>query len=314
MSVISIDGKSLAWLRARALPKEPKAKAFILSSDGGGARGIVPARFVERLTHLAPSLLHGTSIFTGTSTGGLLALGYAAGLGPERMRRLYQENVGAIFKRRPFGGLWGARYSADGLRRIVQETFGDKRVGELERFILVPAYDLDYPATRPRSGRAKFFKSFADDDVRVKDVALATTAAPTYFPAHAGYVDGGIVANNPATCALAQALEWGWAPEQVHILSIGTGRSPSWIAGQDNDWGSLRWAPKLPGLMIDAVAGVAEYQLRQVLGERAHHRLEVELPRDIALDDVNALDELVALADRVDLAPTLRWLEEAGWA
>lgn len=286
----------------------------ILSFDGGGVRGAFAARLLARLADAYPELLYRTALFAGTSTGGLIALGLARGLGPNALVRLYRDHAGEIFQRRPLGGFFGAKYRPDGLRRIVADLFRDRTLGELERDVLVPTFDLDAPATdaRPRSGKAKFFESRGDAGAMAFDVAMATSAAPTFFPAHKGYVDGGVVANNPAACAAAQARTWGVPREQLRVLSIGTGFSPSFIEGDDNDWGFLRWAPRVVPLVLDGVSGVADYQLRQLLGPQ-YFRLDGVLPREVELDDAGAVSDLVAWADRVDLSPAVRWLQQGGW-
>lgn len=284
----------------------------IISFDGGGVRGVFSARLLQRVVRRYPELLAHTVLYAGTSTGGIIALGLAAGLGPSALVRLYQENAKAIFKRRLLGGLWGAKYDPKPLRTILEEVHGDRRLGSLNAYVLIPTYDLDAPETlgRPRTGKPKFFESVGDAQAKVVDVALATSAAPTYFPAHHGFIDGGVIANNPAACAAAQARLWGAGREQLRVLSIGTGLSPSFIEGLANDWGLVQWAPRVPGLLVDGPAGVMHTLCDQLLSEQ-YHRLDGTLPRNIALDDVDAVEELVALADAVDLEPTIRWLQRS---
>lgn len=286
----------------------------VLTFDGGGVRGVFSARLLERLTARVPTLVHETMLLAGTSTGGILALGLAHGLSPAALVRLYRDHARRIFDKRTLGGVWGSKYSSEGLRAVLEETFGAVTLGELQRWVMVPTLDLDAPATdhRPRSAKAKFFESLGDPGAKVVDVALATSAAPTYFPSHAGFVDGGLVANCPASHAAAQALAWGAPREQLRVLSIGTGQSPSYIEGDALNWGLLRWAPKIPGLAIDGPAGVSDYLCRQLLGDQ-YHRLDAILPRPVELDAADEVDELIAMADAVDLDPVVAWLQASGW-
>ncbi|HRE25738.1 MAG TPA: hypothetical protein PK954_03810, partial [Anaerolineales bacterium] len=112
-----------------------------------------------------------------------------------------------------------------------------------------------------------------DTDARelAVDVALRTSAAPTYFPIVDGFVDGGVIANNPSMCALAQALDpkrgAGQALADVRILSLGTGQNQEFIETDDTDWGLAQWMPHLVGVMIDGAMDLANYQCRQILGE-----------------------------------------------
>ena len=106
---------------------------------------------------------------------------------------------------------------------------------------------------------------------RVVDVALRTSAAPTYFPAYQGYVDGGVVANNPSMAAVAQALDGraaGRPLTDLVLLSIGAGTEPKFIKGRKVDWGWGQWARPLISMMISGVMGVADFQCRQLLGDR----------------------------------------------
>jgi patatin-like phospholipase/acyl hydrolase len=100
------------------------------------------------------------------------------------------------------------------------------------------------------------------------DVALYTSAAPTYFPTYRGYVDGGVVSNNPSMCAVAQALEPTTGKQKlrdIRVLSMGTGYNPKYITAENEDWGFIEWAPHLISLMLEGSMGLADYQCRQLL-------------------------------------------------
>ena len=142
------------------------------------------------------------------------------------------------------------------------------------------------------------------------DVALRTSAAPSYFPLYQGYIDGGVVAGNPSMAALAQALEpttGRQTQSDVTLLSVGTGRNTHYLTAQNNDWGWLQWAPHLIDIMLDGNSGVADYECRQLLGAR-YHRLNPLLPERINLDDISKIPRLAEIAARVTLEPTLDWL------
>lgn len=286
----------------------------IVAIEGGGVKGGYAARVIRRVAKARPNFFARTSLMAGTSTGAILALALAHGLTPAECEALYVEHAGSIFRKKPFGGFWGAKYSADGLRKVLEDTFGKTQLRQLDRHVIAVSYDLDAPATQtmPRGGRPRIFEPVDDGRELVVDVALASSAAPTYFPAHQSrYIDGGLVANNPVSCAVVEALRLGVPPERLRILSIGTGFVPHVIKG--GNYGIVRWALKgIIDIAINGSAGVHETNIGTVFGKNAHN-LESQLPRDIELDEVAALPELLAAADAVDLAPTLKWLDESGW-
>lgn len=232
--------------RRIALPW-PKDRDFrILSIDGGGIRGIYPAVF---LAGLEQRYLGGKSVgryfdlITGASTGGILAVGLGAGIQAVKLRDLYVDRGCEIFPpvkpkvlktiaqalrtaRRYF------RYSYDrqALTNILQETLGDRKFGEAETRLCIPAFDGRY-------GEVYIFKTPHHPDYRIDahermtKVAAATTAAPIFFQpfVDGGYtfVDGGVWANNPIMIALVDALScFEVERERVRILSLGCGEDP----------------------------------------------------------------------------------------
>jgi patatin-like phospholipase/acyl hydrolase len=294
----------------------------ILALDGGGIRGLLTAVLLERLELEVPGFLERVDLFAGTSTGGILALALAAGRSPSDMIALYRRRGRAVFagplldRLGDLGGLRGARYDARPLARALGEVFGDARLADLPRRVLVPAFDLDNEGAggAPRHWKPKFFHNFpgpgGDGAERIVDVAMRTSAAPTYFPSWQGYIDGGVVANNPAMAALAQALDRGTGGRrlgEVRLLSLGTGTNPQYIRGERLDWGLVAWARPILDVMMDGMMGVADYQCARLLGAR-YHRLAPFLPRRIAMDDVGRLGALERLACAVDLAPTANWV------
>lgn len=150
-------------------------------------------------------------------------------------------------------------------------------------------------------------------DTPVRDVLLQSTAAPTYFPVYKGCVDGGVMANAPCLVALTTAIECGRIGKMADVcmLSIGTGIWPSNLNGygENADLGKLQWIPNLATLMIDSSVEIATTCCRQLLGRKGFHRIQPCLPRYIALHDYLAFDELVKLAEQVDLSTTFAWIE-----
>lgn len=299
----------------------------VVSIDGGGIRGIVTTILLQRIVAEPgfEKVLDRTDFFAGTSTGGLLALALAHGIPLDTIRDTYVRRGPKIFDDSwlddlvDLGKLRGADYSIKNLRKVTRDLFGDTTLGQLRRRVLVTAFDLDNGDTTHRTWKPKLFHNFPGKDndraQLARDVALYTAAAPTYFPSVDGYIDGGVYASNPAMCALAQTRDRRYAPtpglDEVRLLSLGTGTSLQYIRGQVKNWGYAQWLKPLVSLMLDGTAGIADYQCRQILGDR-YSRLAPEFPQGvkIPMDGVKKIPWMIDFAKHVDLGPTLAWLEE----
>lgn len=312
------------------------AKFRILSFDGGGIRGLLTAVLLDRLLTAYPKLLQARddviTMFAGTSTGGILALGLAADLTPDKIRDLYVLNGKLIFDASwlrdvvEIGGLSGSKYDNTNLKQVLQETFGGLKLKDLKARVLIASFQLDNedPDPSKRTWSPKFFHNFpgedSDGESLVVDVAMDTSAAPTYFPSYEGYIDGGVIANNPSMAALAQALDSRNPPaehaslDEIQLLSLGTGASLQYIAGGNLDWGDAQWIRPLLNIMMDGSVGVADFQCNQLLGDR-YARLEPVFPSGKAypMDDVSKIVDLMDFAKSVDLRSTTGWLNKVGW-
>lgn len=302
----------------------------ILSLDGGGLRGLITARMLQRL-NARPAIagwLDKADLIAGTSTGGILALGLAAGKTPQQIADLYKIKGPDIFDDSlldnvlDLGRTIGAEYSSRVLRKELRAIFGATTLAQLGRKVTIPTFDLDNEATgaNERTWKPKIFHNFSgpdsDGEFLAADIALYTSAAPTYFPSADGYIDGGVFANNPSLVALAQAIsQQNKAAERANIddvvlLSVGTGKSLNYIKGKTLDWGYAQWVKPLITILMDGVAGIADYQASQLLGER-YRRLEIifDESESIALDAVNKLDRMDQIGSSVDLSDTAQWIQ-----
>jgi Patatin-like phospholipase len=297
----------------------------ILALDGGGIRGLYTAVLLDRLSEQVPGFTDRADMLAGTSTGGILALGLARRIAIKNLIALYQNNGNAIFSRtlwheiRDLGDLTGSKYDDDDLIRIIRATLGEGTLDDLlPRHVLIPSFDLDNEAAPPaaRMWKPKFFHNFegadSDGQEKIADVALRTSAAPTYFPAYQGYVDGGVVANNPAMAALAQAIDPETGGQQLtdlRIFSVGTGLTPQFVSSGDRlDWGLAQWAPVLANMMIEGMMGVADYECGRLLGNK-YFRLGPVLPAPVPLDCADKIPSLIAYAQAVDITDAVTWLK-----
>lgn len=306
------------------------AKYRILCLDGGGLRGLITARLLARLNaHPQVAGWLGTvDLFAGTSTGGILALGLACGKTPEEICTVYKERGGVIFddsiwdNLRDLGKTVGADYSSKGLKAELKAVFGDLKLRDITRKVAIPTFDLDNEeVAAKRTWKPKIFHNFqgadSDGEQLVAHIAQYTSSAPTYFPSADGYIDGGVYANNPSIVALAQAISRRNQPaeraalDEVVMLSLGTGVSLTYIKGQTLDWGYAQWAQPLINVLMDGVAGISDYQARQLLDDR-YHRLQIVFkPNEtIALDAVDKLERMDEIATGHPLQETVDWLRD----
>jgi patatin-like phospholipase/acyl hydrolase len=283
----------------------------ILSIDGGGILGLIPAMILAdieaRAGRPAAELF---DLVAGTSTGGIIACAVAAGIPARDVVALYRERGRQIFSK-SFGhrlatgfGLWGPQYGAAGIETALAAVFGDRRLSGCAVELLVPAYDIE--ARTPHLFKSLKAQDYAWRDYHLRDVCRATSAAPTYFPParitslagdEAAFVDGGLYANNPAACALAQAAKAGRL-DNVVMVSLGTGQiERPYLYDMARRWGLAKWVRPLLDCMFDGQADTAAHQCQALLGDQMV-RIQPALPGELAMDDASpkALATLEAIA------------------
>jgi len=301
----------------------------VLSLDGGGIRGLITVILLQRLCKESglESWLNHVDLVAGTSTGGLLALAIAKGLDLQVIRELYETKGRDVFDDSwlddviDLGTIIGAEYDNKKLTRELRRILGNSTLGQLQRHVLITTFDLDNEATdaNKRTWKPKLFHNIPgqgnDAGWLAYKVGLYTSAAPTYFPAVDGFIDGGVFATNPSMCALAQTQDSRNAEHpplsEVALLSLGTGTSLTYIKGKNLDWGYAQWVKPLITLMLDGVGGIADYQCKQILGNR-YHRLAPTFPAGVSIqmDDVKRMPEMVEFANKVAIENTVTWLKE----
>lgn len=292
----------------------------VLSLDGGGIKGVLQAAILARLEHARPGFVAQFDMLAGTSVGGLIALGLAAGLSAEDVCSMLVGYGKRIFRpklsRRLLGlfGATGPLYDATALRRALYGSLPDRNVllGDLETDVFVPAFQLDNRAESGRRWSPKFFHNVVGEDSdgaeRLIDVAMRTSAAPIYFPSFGRYIDGGMAANNPAAAAIWQTQDRRNARQialaEVMVLSIGSGVPHQWIEGSHLQWGALQYGTRLFDMMMDASSQTMSYGADKMLGDR-YLRLQPQLERSVGLAEVDAIPFLIDTANAVLLDPIL---------
>jgi patatin-like phospholipase/acyl hydrolase len=279
----------------------------ILSLDGGGIRGVFSAAILAAIEEdLGVRLTDHFDLIAGTSTGGIIALGLGLGLRPADILAFYTEYGRRIFRNRLRlrSALWWfwRKYRAAALETALRATFGDRGFGESAKRLVIPSYNVgDDDVYIFRTAHAERLRR--DYRVPAWKVALATSAAPTYFPAcrevdGLRLIDGGVWANNPAMVAIIEAVgTLGVRVDGIRLLSIGTYdavvRRPRLL----DRGGALAWARTAPDILLRSGSIAVNNQAKFLLGKDNVLRIDPRVPaRDATIDGVSGLDALIARA------------------
>lgn len=208
----------------------------ILCLSGGGFMGFYSALLLAEIeARIEGPVADRFDMIAGTSIGGIIGLGLAAGVPAREIVSSFERHGEAIFSGRNapksphelafdvLRFIRGAKYTSDALNATIREILGEMRMGDLGTQVLIPAVDID-------AGRPHLFRGPGcpkSKNIRALDVALATSAAPTIFPMHVidgvHYADGGVFAQSPDVLALTEAkARLGQRDEDIAMLSIGT--------------------------------------------------------------------------------------------
>ena len=279
----------------------PKTPRRVLSIDGGGIRGIIPALVLAHLEqHTGKPCSELFDLMVGTSTGGMLALGLSIDDGhgkalftAQQLVKLYDEHGAEIFEQslwrkvRSVGGILEEAYSHEALEKILDRYFGERALSECGVPTMVTSYDIQHR-------RTVFLKSWHSDHsgLLCREAARATSAAPTYFePANLEWasetrtlIDGGVFINSPSVSAYAEARKL-FPDEEIAMLSIGTGELTRAIPYEAaKTWGSALWVMSLLDCMLDGASKAADHQMRLFLGA---NYLRLQTPLNYASDDMD---------------------------
>lgn len=204
--------------------EEIKKRPFkILCIDGGGIKGLYSARLLSLLeSEFHTQIKDQFDLVCGTSTGGIIALAASCGIAMSDVVSFYKDKGPYIFfQRRKLipcyktylkikQALWRSKYSSKRLKKSLVEVFGSRKIKESQTLLCIPSLNLG-------TGQPRVFKRdytscgvdlTCDNEKSIVDVALATSAAPTYFPAHRiedeVFLDGGLWANDPVLTGLSE--------------------------------------------------------------------------------------------------------------
>lgn len=291
----------------------------ILSLDGGGYLGLATAAFIAEIErHFGVACHKCFDMFCGTSTGAIIALALASGMSGKEIVALYQGFGSKVFRNslpgsrslRMIRSIFVSRYSNRPLKTALSDAFGEMTLGDIKakgKLVLITAFSVT-------TGTPRVFKTdhsadlTRDDHYLVRDIALASAAAPIYLPvvklrapvngSEEWYCDGGVFANHPALLGYAEAVSHlDVDPKDVHILSLSTPRADLSERASTRSMtqqyllsrGLISWGTKLAGVMIDSTSMIAHETLRRLISwqaeSNAHYvRIMLDKPRGVDMD------------------------------
>lgn len=303
------------------------ARTSILTIDGGGIRGVLPAIWLHRLQgELTCPVPECFDLVAGTSTGSILAAALGLGHTTDDVIHMYQHHATDVFPpqfgrlvgrvRRSFASHAHTRRAGEGLDRVLVQVFGHARLGDVRRATLITACSHDGHEPLVFDSRDP-----AHAELALRDVCRASAALPGIFSPHTMHVpgrgelalvDGGEYDRNPTVQALATELMPPRRPPASFLVgSFGTGFSTGFSAPvierePPRDARDLAWAvPRVRTLLSSG----APADLEDRLAASRFHRLQTDLPAELARPDAADRDAVRGL-----LNAAVSYLEEGDGA
>lgn len=262
----------------------------VLSIDGGGVRGIIPAVVLSEMERITGKHIYELfDYIAATSTGGIIALSLSKP-DPDKPHKpfyiaddivkFYLEESSAIFRKTflrkvyTFAGVRRPRYSHRCIEEVFDKYLGDIMLSESLTDLVLTGYDIERKIPLVfKSSKAKFTSHY---NFPFNDIARAMTAAPTYFAPHTIYrdsdqesftvIDGGVFANNPAMIGLTEAFSGHPKSKEYMVVSLGTGhQTKRYQATNAKKWGILQWGTKILEVTFDGLSDSVDHQLSTIL-------------------------------------------------
>jgi hypothetical protein len=292
----------------------------LLSIDGGGIRGIIPAMVlaeIERRTGRRTAELF--DLIAGNSIGGILALTLAkpdASGEPQfsaaEALAIYEEHAAGIFRRRVWHrvpvlslvvNMLRPKYAADGLEAVLDHYLGGCRLADAVTDVIVGAYDAEHGQPRLFSSRCCGLDGDPNSELLMRDAARATSAAPGFFPPvrlegekpgqGSTLIDGAFFAENPGLLAYADVLARQPQGCDVLLVSLGCGQTRCRVPYPEaRQWGFYKWGPHMVRVSLGGASHLIDLELEQLLpprdGRRRFYRFQHPLePGQESIDDIS---------------------------
>lgn len=292
----------------------------ILSFDGGGVKGALSIEILIRLVNTFPNLLNEVDLFTGTSTGAIIAAFLAKGIPLKELNNLYTTKIAKDIFSPSKLNLIRPKFNNNSLKELINNYFQeDFKISDFEKYIFIPAFYLG--DKEKNSWEPVFFNNLSINSTNnfiARDAILASVAAPTYFPSHKNYIDGGVIANSPTAISILSTLSSlpKYKIEDIVLLSIGTGNSPEKIIGKTENWGILQWSfhpfskmkSPLLALLMDGMSDLEDMYCKEFL-KNNYFRINPRVPKFIELDDYKFIPYLRSVGNTCDLSKLNKFIE-----
>ncbi|MDY6011541.1 patatin-like phospholipase family protein [Clostridium sp.] len=293
----------------------------IVSFDGGGIKGALSARIFKRFCDRYPEILKKTDLYAGVSTGSLIALLLASGKDADFVDNIYSyNNIKNVFNKNHLNFL-RPKYNNKNLKNILSSVFKDTdKLSDLNKYVFIPSFSLT--GLNSNTWEPVFFNNIEQNDnlsnYSIIDVALSSSAAPTYFPSHKGFIDGAVVTNMPTATALIKILKLYPKLDfsDFRILSIGTGITPCCIKRNTSKWGIMQWAynplikmkKPLVSILLNDTIPLEDMYCKELLKDN-FFRINPILENEIEMDDYKKVNDLKNLGSLLDLTDAYKYIE-----
>lgn len=279
-------------------------KFKILSIDGGGIRGIIPAIILAEMEkRTGKRIFEMFDLIAGTSTGGILTLGLTMPnpLAPSQaqytakdMVELYRKEGKRIFyeplseRYTKTDDLIRPKYSSEGREEVLSAYLGETPLKNALKPVFITSYDIEirrpifFVSDRSAEKIGEYFRKIGSG-FKMKQAAMATSAAPSFFePYHLAtiqtdssfytLVDGGVFANNPTSLAIMEAIIAARRTgekldlSEILVVSMGTGSlTRKYSYDRAKNWGLIGWLEPIINIMMDGMSESVASQLEQLL-------------------------------------------------
>ncbi|HGM1167672.1 TPA: patatin-like phospholipase family protein [Clostridioides difficile] len=287
-----------------------------MAFDGGGLKGALSISILERIVKEYPNLLNNINMFGGTSTGSLIALGLAYGVSPKEIKELYSiENSKYIFNK-SYAEILRPKYENKNLKEVLLSIFPEElELKDLNKLVMIPSF---YIGNEENAWKPVFYNNMPNSFTKtskVVDVAMASSAAPVFFPTYNRHVDGGIIATDPSLACIIHAIDSGFKLKNTRLFSIGTGYVYNSIKADTTEWGAIDWIiNKEPDLPIISITLEGNSQMSQLFSQKLlgdnYYRLNPKMEKDVAMDDCDALEYLMSLGENCDIKDAFGWIKK----
>lgn len=288
----------------------------ILSFDGGGIRGALSIRLLEKIQTINSDIIKNTNMISGTSTGSLIALGLAYGISAKEISNLYcKENLEYIFDK-SYSIISKPKYENKHLKEVLLSVFPENlKLRDLGKLVIIPSF---YLGDNNNFWKAMFYNNIPNsptEDFRVIDVAMASSAAPVFFQSYESHIDGGIIATDPSLASIIYSIDedLGKKIKNIRLLSFGTGYYYDSIKEDTSEWCAIDWVtskdPDLPIITVtlEGISQVSQIFSKKLLDDN-YYKINPKMDRYIAMDDVKELQYLKELANEYDITECINWI------